>query len=138
MKAPSKQSARPLAAFEGDPTPLLLRLQEGGAVKDIARELGVTPQAVYQWLLRHCAQEWMAISAARALAQVESAEAELEGAQDNVAVSRARERLRAAQWHLERAARPLYGDTKADAGGVTVNVVLNPECGGVTVETESK
>ena len=46
---------------------------------------------------------------ARAITQKESAEDELDGANDPLTLARARERLRGAQWELERIFHRIYG-----------------------------
>lgn len=137
LTGPEKEPSRfPLAAFTDNPSPILDRLAAGESVAQLATSLGISRQAVYAWLLAHCPDEWMAISASNALTRLEQAEAELGTADDNVKISRARELIRAAQWNVERTARKLYGDNKADASGVTVNVILDRSCGGEVIEQE--
>ncbi len=93
----------------------------------IANTLGVTPEAVYMHLLRHAADEWRDHQAARALWRLERAEEKIGEAADGLALGRAREELRSAQWSLERLARRIYGQqvalTGADQGPLQVQIV---------------
>jgi hypothetical protein len=115
---------KPLAALAGDTSQILERLIKGERAVDIAKDLGVHHTKLYAWLLRHSPEEWKAISAGKALARIEQAEEDMDAATDQVAVSKARESHRMGAWALERVARNLYGDNKADAGGVTVQVLI--------------
>jgi hypothetical protein len=117
-------AGKPLAALNGDTTEILARLRNGARVQDLATEYGVGHPAMYEWLMRHCPDEWTAISAGKSLARMEQAEADLDAAQDNTQVSKARESHRMGQWTLERVARRLYGDSKPDSSGITVQVIV--------------
>lgn len=91
---------------------------------EIAKRFGISHQAVYAFLLRHAPDAWHECQVARALARKESAEDDLDSMRrgtysspdgepmqvDGVAVALARERLKAAQWDLERVCRRIYGD----------------------------
>jgi len=122
-------AGKPLTEFTDNPTPILDRLRNGESPSRIAATLGVSHQAVYEWLLTHHPEDWQAISASKSLARIEIAESDLDDYEaDGVAIARARESARLAQWSLERVARRMYGDTKSD-GGVTINLVLDRSCG---------
>lgn len=120
-------SGKTLAQLNGDTTTVLDRLRDGERAVDIAKSLGVSHVALYAWLLRHSPDEWRAISAGKALARIEQAENEMDDAEDQIAVSKARESHRMGAWSLERVARTIYGDNKADAGGITVQVLIARE-----------
>ena len=103
---------KPLAALVGNPQTILDRLESGESAYEIAADIGVSDTALYSWLIRTCPQEWQAISAARQLSRIDISEREIDQSGDNIGISRARERAKIAQWHLERANRKLFGDTK--------------------------
>lgn len=116
---------KPLAALQGDTSEMLQRLRGGESVNQISASLGISQTALYDWILRHCPEEFMAISAARSLSRIEKAEQDLDAAQDQVDIGKARESARLAQWNLERANRKLYGDNKTESGGVNIQVVID-------------
>jgi hypothetical protein len=118
-------AGKSLAEFDGDTSQVLDRLRTGERAVDIAKDLGVSHVALYAWLLRHSPEEWKAISAGKALARVEQAECDMDAAEDQVAVSKARESHRMGAWALERVARNLYGDNKAGDSGVVVQVIVD-------------
>ena len=123
---------KPLAALQGDAQPILDRLEQGESAVEIAASLGINRVSLYAWLIRHCPEQWQAIATARQLSRLDECEDTLdsplsvsiktdsEGNQveiidprvDNAIVTRARDKARMAQWHLERANRKLFGDTK--------------------------
>jgi hypothetical protein len=114
---------KPLAQLQGDTSGILERLKTERAV-DIAQSLGVSHVALYAWLLKHCPEEWKAISAGKALARIEQAEMDMDAAKDQVAISKARESHRMGAWAAERVCRPIYGDTKQGNGDITVQVLI--------------
>jgi len=79
-----------------------------------------------QILLRYAEEDWRQAQVLRALQRKEEAEAELdEGAADALSLARARERLRAAQWDLERVCRRIYGaDVPADLAS-RIHITIN-------------
>lgn len=115
---------KPLAEFSKDPELILARLRGGESVAAVAADLGVSATAFYAWAVRNCPDEFLAISAGRSLARIEVAEQTIDDAEDQLAVSKGRESARLAQWHLERASRKLFGDSKAESGNVTVQVLI--------------
>jgi len=110
---------------EADPKVILLRYLSDETTKDIAASYGVTRQALGQFLLKHAESEWKEAQVARALARKESAEDDLETASDVLSLARARERLRAAQWDLERVCRRIYGQDQAPGIGNAVQININ-------------
>lgn len=130
-------AGKPLAELGAEP--ILARLRCGEKARAIAAELGVSDVAMYAYLLRNAPTEWLELSAGRSLARLDKAADDLDTAEDQLTVSRARESARLAQWDLERANRKLYGDNKQDAsGGVTVQVIIDRgvEYPGVTIEAQ--
>ena len=115
---------KPLAALKGDATPILDRMRAGESAKVIAQDLGITDIALYAFLLRNAPEQWQEISAGRALQRYEKAKTDLDAAEDQVGIGKARESGKFAQWDLERASRKLYGDSKADNSGLTIQVLI--------------
>lgn len=102
---------------------ILERFEAGQSIPDQATALGITPEAIYRHLMRHSPEVWGEYQGAKALARLEMADTEMEGARDGVSVSRARERARLAMWTLERTSRKLYG---IEPAGITINLPGSP------------
>lgn len=127
--------ARPLS--DTDPKDVLKRYLSDESTKDIAATYGVTRQALGQFLLKYAETDWKDAQVVRALARKESAEDDLETAPDVLSLARARERLRAAQWDLERVCRRIYGqDVATVAQAVQININLRRDAGAAIVEIE--
>lgn len=127
----SKQGAlNPLKA--ADPKDVIDRVLNEESTKDIAASYGVTRSALNQWLLIHAESEWKAAQYIRAAKRKDEAEEELETAQDALALARAREKLRAAQWDLERVCRRIYGqDAPPASSSVQINIGIRRSSGDV-------
>jgi hypothetical protein len=111
-----------------DPKLILQRYLSDETTKEIAASYGVTRQALGQYLLKVAESEWKEAQVARALARKESAEDDLEDAEktpDMLSLSRARERLKAAQWDLERVCRRIYGQDAPPQGVNAVQININ-------------
>ena len=128
-------AGKPLAELAGDAEPILARLRDGERAMDIARDLGISDVALYAFLLRNAPDQWKAISAGKALARIERAEQDMDAAEDQVAVAKARESHRMGAWSLERVCRGIYGEQKNESG-TTVNVIIDRGTDTVTVEGE--
>jgi hypothetical protein len=126
---------KPLAKYGGNAEPILTRLRQGETAREIAADVGVSHQALYEFLLRNAPEDWRWISASNSLSRMEKAEQAVDDAPDQVAVSRARESHSMARWSLERVARGMYGDNKDAQSGVTIQVIVQRD-GGVTIEGE--
>lgn len=83
----------------------------------IAKHYGVHRSGLHQWLLRNCEEQWREAMIARAMSALEEAKDNLRVAPDALALARAREELRSAQWELERLFSRLYGQKQE----VTIN-----------------
>lgn len=95
------------------------------STKEIAQSLGVTRSALNYWLLEYAEKEWKSAQVVKALKRKEDAEDDMETAADALTLARARERLKAAQWDLERVCRRIYGqDVTPDQLG-RVSITLN-------------
>lgn len=113
---------------KANPKEVLVRVLNEESTKEIAASFGVTRSALNQWLLETAETEWRAVQVARAYKRKEEAEDEMDTATDSLSLARARERLKAAQWDLERVCRRIYGqDVPADlAGRVSITLNLGP------------
>ena len=113
---------------DADPKTVLQRYLSDESTKDIAESYGVTRQALNQFLIKTAEQEWKDAQVARAIARKESAEDDLDNAKatpDALALARTRERLKAAQWDLERVCRRIYGQDAPPAGANAVQININ-------------
>jgi len=120
---PTERLARPLK--HADAKAALARYLSDESTKDIAESYGITRQALGQWLLKTAEQEWKDAQVARAIARKEQADEEIEGAADILSLGRAREKLRSAQWDLERVCRRIYGQDQPPPGSaVQINIML--------------
>ena len=123
-------AGKPLAALNGDVESIIAMFESGDTALQIAGKLGITHVALYKWLLRNCPEEWQAISAAKQLVKLDECEAVWDSKYsgdaraDGVTVSRTREKMKQAQWHLERANRKLFGDE-----GKSLNIQVNTQVG---------
>lgn len=113
---PVAQNTKPLSIQnmgklkDVDPHTILQRYLSNETTHVIAADYGVTRQALSFFLLGHAEAQWKEAQVARALARKEKAEDDIELAADPLALARARESLKAAQWDLERVCRRIYGD----------------------------
>lgn len=114
---------------EVDPKQVIERVLAEESTKDIAASLGVTRSALNQWLLTQAETDWKAAQIIRAHKRKEEAEEEMDTAADALSLARARERLRAAQWDLERVQRRIYGQDVSGqvANAVQININLRRE-----------
>jgi hypothetical protein len=91
----------------------------------MAPEYGVSDVTIYALLLRDHEDDWKEVQRARAMARLEKSQKELETAPDALSLARARERVRSAQWELERLLRRLYGQDQQPAAGNAVQININ-------------
>ena len=106
-----------------DPQIVIDRFLSDTPTSVIAAEYGVTRQALGKHLRKHALEDWQEAQIARASARKEQAEEDLQSlrsgklilengeevAADAVSLACARERLKAAQWDLERVCNRIYG-----------------------------
>lgn len=98
---------------------LLELYASGHKVRELAKQYGVQPITIYQFFLRNVPEDWLAAQKARAIAMKEGGEDGLDDAADPLEVAKAREKLRAGQWDLERVDRKNYG---RDDANININV----------------
>lgn len=101
---------------------VLDRYMAGEKIVDIAKDYSCTDAVVYHWLLRVAEDDWKSSQAAKAMADYEKAKEGLDTASDALSLARARERVRASQWELERVLRRIYGTDQPPAGLQTVHI----------------
>lgn len=132
MDTPSKElsvAKRPLGNLPAErraeiADQVLARYMKGEQVANMAAEYDTSDVTIYALILRERQDEWRDIQTARALARLERAQDDLEHAADALSLARARERVRAAQWELERLLRRLYGQEQAGPSSA-VQIVIN-------------
>jgi transposase len=135
-----------LASVKGALNPLksadvgdvLTRVLNEESTKDIAASFGVTRSALNQWLLANAEGDWRTVQVIRAHKRKEESEDEYDRIASKIetadkeerdrltlALSLAREKLKSAQWDLERVCRRIYGqDVSPDQLG-RVSITLN-------------
>jgi hypothetical protein len=138
------------ALRDQDPKTILARYLSDESTKDIAASYGVTRQALSKHLLLHAEQEWKDAQVSRAIARKESAEDDLDEIRAKIAtadreererlsltVVLARERLKSAQWELERVSKRIYGtDSPHAAQAVQININLRRDHTAVHTSTD--
>lgn len=111
IKARDPKTGQALSVIPLDlsPATVLARYLGDERTADIAASFNVTRPALNMWLLEHAEDGWRKAQVARAVSRKESAEDEIEKADDPLTLARAREKLRGAQWELERLYSRLFG-----------------------------
>jgi hypothetical protein len=112
---------------------VLDRYINGEQVANIAPEYGVSDVTIYALLLREHQEAWKDIQTARALARLEQSQDELQTAPDALSLARARERVRSAQWELERLFSRLYGQKQEVTHNLPNGPLINIQLSGQSV-----
>lgn len=105
-----------------DPKEVLERYLAEETSTEIAATYGVTRAALSFFMLKHAEQEWKDAQVVKAIRKKEEADDLIETADNTLDLARAREKLKSAQWDLERVCRRIYGQ---DAPPVTAAVQIN-------------
>ena len=92
-------------------------------ISEIATDYKVSRSALNQYLLRHAEEDWKEAQVARAITRKDAAEEAIDAASDPLALAKARESLKAAQWDLERTCRRIYGEERQQSD--TITPILN-------------
>jgi hypothetical protein len=102
----------------------LQRVMDGESTKQIAEDYGISRTGLNDMLLKYCEDDWRRLQIARALTRKEEAEDAMdEKGGDGLALAYAREKLKAAQWNLEKLLRRMFGqDQPLTASNVTINI----------------
>ena len=106
--APSSQQSRAILA-DVNPADILDRYAQGETSDQISAAYQVNRRTMLGWLLAKSEGDWQQLQIVRAVDEYEQAKAALDSAPHALALARARERVRAAQWELERLWPKLYG-----------------------------
>jgi hypothetical protein len=102
---------------------ILAHYECGTSIYTLAESLGVDNATLYRQLIKHRANDWREVRAARYHSQIEQAEKDMKEASDPLAVTRAREQLANARWMLERLQRSIYGqDAPVQGAAVQINI----------------
>jgi predicted transcriptional regulator len=108
-----------------NPEDILERYLAEETSTEIAQSLGVTKSALSLFMLKHAEEQWRSAQVVKALKRKEEAEDLIETASNPLDLARAREKLKSAQWDLERVCRRIYGqDVTPDQLG-KVSITLN-------------
>jgi hypothetical protein len=84
-------------------------------------------------MLKNAEEQWRSAQVVKALRRKEEADELIETASNPLDLARAREKLKSAQWDLERVCRRIYGqDSVPNAGaGVQININLRRSNGDI-------
>lgn len=115
-----------------DPKAVLDRYLAGETGPQIAQSLGVTKQALSYWLSKVAEEEWKSAQFVKAYNRKEEADELIETASNPLDLARAREKLKSAQWDLERVCRRIYGQDQPPAGANAVQININLRSAGAT------
>lgn len=121
-----------------DPKEVLERYLREESTIDIAKSLNVTRSGLNYWLLRVAETEWKDAQVLKALKRKEEAEDELDTATDTLTLARARERLKAAQWDLERVCKRIYGQDADNKGSSGISITINTVSQGRVIDAEQQ
>ena len=111
---------------------ILSHYENGVSIYELAERLKVDNATIYRALLKYRPDDWKEVRGARYLSEIEAAEKELKEAPDQLAVTRARERLASARWHLERLHRSIYGQDQGSGVGNAVQINISLRRDGAT------
>lgn len=111
IKLRDPKTGRALAVIPKDlkPEEVIDRYLADERTADIAASYGVARSRLNQWLLEHAEEPWKRAQIARAITLRDQAEDDVGCAADPLALGRAREMLKSAQWQLERLCARLFG-----------------------------
>lgn len=126
------------ATIQAAPSEIIQRYLSDESTKTIAQSLGVTRQALGQYLLKNAEAEWKEAQVARAIARREEATDELARIRQAIENSDQEQRhrlklslacaeleIRSAQWDLERVCRRIYGQDAPPASTQAVQININ-------------
>jgi hypothetical protein len=88
---------------------VISRYLDGERIEDLATELGIARQRLYQIIVEQDAPGWQAAQVGAAIERLESAKTTIDRATDALDIARARESAKIAQWELERTCKRVYG-----------------------------
>jgi hypothetical protein len=92
-----------------NPKVVLEEYLEAQTTSQIAKKYGVKRKTLVQWLRAAMPNEWKQVQLVRAEIRKEDGNDQIEVARDALALARAREMIKSAQWDLERMDATTYG-----------------------------
>lgn len=95
-----------------DPKKILAQYLEGKETEEIAAGLGINREKLIYHLTTKAPEDWKEAQLIRAIKRYDEAETAIDDADDMLKLNKAREKLKSAQWIMERVCRRIYGDTK--------------------------
>ena len=112
-----------------DPKEVIERYLDDRLISEIATDYKVSRSALNQYLLRHAEEDWKEAQVARAITRKDAAEEAIDAALDPLALAKARESLKAAQWDLERTCRRIYGEERQTESQITpiLNITISSD-----------
>jgi transcriptional regulator with XRE-family HTH domain len=108
-----------------EPGAFLEMLYSGKSLRDIAKKLKVSRQAIHAWMLREAGETYHEAITAALVQRVADADERLDTAADAVDIARAREQARFARMDLERRRPGLYGQRPSTAVNINGSGELN-------------
>jgi hypothetical protein len=102
---------------------IIARMRRGDRLADIARDLGFSSHASISMRLKDD-PDYQDAKLDSLAQRMDDREAELEAAQDNVTIARARELLSHARWRAEREGAAIWGQQRSSDAGNSVNVTV--------------
>ena len=104
---------------------ILTRYLNGETSTQIAKSLNCTRQGLGYFLRENAEEDWKNAQVIQAIERKEQAEDELGNAIDSLSLARARERLRSAQWELERVCNRIFGQKQEVAMTIDIRVQVD-------------
>ena len=104
---------------------VIIRYLNGETSTEIAKSLGCTRQGLGYYLRANAEEDWKNAQVIQAIERKEQAEDELGKANDSLSLARARERLRSAQWELERVCNRIFGQKQEVAMTINIRVQVD-------------
>lgn len=106
---------------KANPLTVLKRYLTEESPAQIAESYGVTTHALNLFLIKNAEEAWRDAHLGRALSMKQNAQDAIDAAKDPLALAKARELLKAAQWDLERLGRSVYGQEVSVNVGVMID-----------------
>ena len=104
---------------------ILTRYLNGETSTQIAKSLNCTRQGLGYFLRENAEEDWKNAQVIQAIERKEQAEDELGNANDSLSLARARERLRSAQWELERVCNRIFGQKQEVSMTVDIRIQVD-------------
>jgi hypothetical protein len=114
------------------------RISNGEFLHDIAKDIGVTKQALSLWLLNECASEYKQAQRTGLISRIVDADSRIEMADNALDLARAREMARFARWDAERRLPSLFGPKQEITHSVApiLHIHTSPQADGVVIDQQ--